>query len=116
MISKHLYTNQQLNIIELKDNVDKFFVAFSLSALISVSKILANSATLPILNQQKLGEIQIPIPKFEEQNLIVNNLRNIVNKHISIVSKISYSLELLKEKRTAIISAAINGELNSVLS
>jgi len=109
------YTNQQLNIIELKDNVNKFFIAFSLSALINVSKMLANSATLPILNQQKLGDIQIPIPKLEEQNLLVEHLETICDNHANVVFKISNSIELLKEKRTAIISAAVNGELNASL-
>lgn len=110
------YTNQQLNIIELKDNVNKFFIAFSLSAFINVSKMIANSATLPILNQQKLGDIQIPIPKLEEQNLLVEHLEKICDNHSNVVSKISNSIELLKEKRTAIISAAVNGELNASLS
>lgn len=110
------YTNQQLNIIELKDNVNKFFIAFSLSAFINVSKIIANSATLPILNQQKLGDIQIPIPKLEEQNLLVEYLEKICDNHSNVVSKILNSIELLKEKRTSIISAAVNGELNTSLS
>lgn len=109
------YTNQQLNIIELKAYVNKFFIAFSLSAFINVSKMLANSATLPILNQQKLGDIQIPIPKLEEQNLLVEHLEKICDNHSNVVSKISNSIELLKEKRTAIISAAVNGELNASL-
>lgn len=106
------YTNQQLNIIELKDNVNKFFIGLSLSASINVSKMLANSATLPILNQQKLGDIQIPIPKIEEQNLIVKHLEKICDNHFNVVSKISNSIDLLNEKRRAMISAAINGELN----
>ncbi|MDI9311912.1 MAG: restriction endonuclease subunit S [Limnohabitans sp.] len=108
----NFYTNQQINIIELNNDINKMFVAYSLSATIKVSKMLANSATLPILNQQKLGDIQIPIPDLNEQILVVEHLENIYFNHFNIVNKISTSIELLKEKRTSIISAAINGEIN----
>jgi len=107
----NFYTNQQINIIELNNDINKMFVAYSLSAKINVSKMLANSATLPILNQQKLGDIQIPIPDLNEQILVVEHLENIYLNHFNTVNKISISIELLKEKRTAIISAAINGEI-----
>ncbi|ABQ05721.1 restriction endonuclease subunit S [Flavobacterium johnsoniae] len=108
----NFYTNQQINIIELNNDINKMFVAYSLSATIKISKMLANSATLPILNQQKLGDIQIPIPDLNEQILVVERLENIYFNHFNIANKISTSIELLKEKRTAIISATINGEIN----
>lgn len=106
------YTNQQINIIELKSEFDKTFIGLSLSSLIEFSKVYANAATLPILNQQKLGEIQIPIPSLNEQTEISDNLNKYMSSHLALISKINNSIDLLKEKRTAIISAAINGEIN----
>lgn len=106
------YTNQQLNIIELKQEFDKMFIGLSLSSLIEFSKIYANSATLPILNQQKLGEIQIAVPSLNEQIEISDFLKKYMINHSTLNTKINNSIDLLKEKRTGIISAAINGEIN----
>ena len=77
------YTNQQINIIELKSEFDKTFIGLSLSSLIEFSKVYANAATLPILNQQKLGEIQIPIPSLNEQTEISDNLNKYMSSHLA---------------------------------
>lgn len=106
------YTNQQINILEINKDNSNEYIGLLLSSNIEYVKSLANSATLPILNQQKLGEIKFYLPELPEQEQIVKYLQSIISDNHKIVSKINNSIELLKEKRTAIISAAINGEIN----
>lgn len=105
------YTNQQINILEINKDNSNEYIGLLLSSNIEYVKSLANSATLPILNQQKLGEIKFYLPELEEQEQIVKYLQIIISDNHKIVTKIKNSIDLLKEKRTAIISAAINGEI-----
>ncbi|MDN3605853.1 restriction endonuclease subunit S [Kaistella yonginensis] len=61
---------------------------------------------------ENIKNFVIPIPSYEEQLVICNDIDNTLAEFNSILNKTTYSIKLLKEKRTAIISAAINGELN----
>lgn len=70
------------------------------------------AAAQPGLSVDVIKNLQIPFPIYSEQKLISQNLVEIDNKNNHLISKINNSIDLLKEKRTAIISAAINGEIN----
>ena len=59
-----------------------------------------------------IKNINIPQIPYSEQQLIANELDRKVYKIEQLKNKLYNSIHLLKEKRTAIISAAINGELN----
>lgn len=108
--NEKFYTNQQINIIELKKDVNKYFIGYFLSAWIDAIRLLANTATLPILNQQRLGDIAISLPHIEEQNSIVEYLERRDEQHSTLLSKITKSISLLKEKRVKIIAANINDD------
>ncbi|WP_313375862.1 restriction endonuclease subunit S [Chishuiella sp.] len=70
------------------------------------------AAAQPGLSVDVIKNLEIPFPIYSEQKLISQNLVEIDNKNNHLISKINNSIDLLKEKRTAIISAAINGEIN----
>lgn len=61
---------------------------------------------------ENIKNFVIPIPSYNEQIEISNHIDTILDKFNIILSKTNNSIDLLKEKRTAIISAAINGEIN----
>lgn len=70
----------------------------------------------PKLTSENLMNIPIIVPPLDEQKIIAELLDKILFEHNNISNKITDSVELLKEKRTAIISAAVNGELNARIS
>lgn len=61
---------------------------------------------------ENIKNFVIPIPSYNEQIEINNHIDTILDKFNIILYKTNNSIDLLKEKRTAIISAAINGEIN----
>lgn len=66
----------------------------------------------PKLTSENLMNIEIIVPPNNEQDSISIYLQELNNKFDIMFEKINNSIDLLKEKRTAIISAAINGEIN----
>ncbi|OWP86717.1 hypothetical protein BWK60_07410 [Flavobacterium covae] len=65
----------------------------------------------PKLTSEALLNIPIIVPPDREQKLIADFLNKVSFEHNKLSNKILTSIELLKEKRTTIISAAINGEI-----
>jgi len=55
--------------------------------------------------------IHIPVISLDEQQSIVDFLDKALGKNEELSVKLQYSINILKEKRTAMISAAINGEI-----
>lgn len=74
------------------------------------------AAAQPGLSVDVIKNLFIVFPPINEQHSISNHLLEVDKKNGLAVKKITDSINLLKEKRTAIISAAVNGELNANLS
>jgi len=75
--------------------------------------ILSNSTTgLANLNGTMVGQILVPIPTLNEQSAIVMFLDRETSKIDSLISEQEKLIELLKEKRQAIISHAVTKGLN----
>lgn len=108
---KECASNQQINAIIIDDKNTSFFIAFFLKNNIESIRILANTATLPILNQTQTNEITVPYPPLTEQQAIVAYLDEqtaLVDKAIVLeVQKI----EKLKEYRQSLISAVVTGKI-----
>lgn len=73
---------------------------------------LANPGAVPSINESQLRDIVVPLPPEEEQRTIglyLANSNRVLNK---TVDKISKAVSLLKEYRTALISAAVTGKID----
>jgi type I restriction enzyme S subunit len=73
------------------------------------------AAAQPGLSVDVIKNLFIVFPPINEQHLISNYLLELDKRNGLAVKKITDSIDLLKEKRAAIISAAVNGELNASL-
>jgi len=67
--------------------------------------------------QQTLGlgtisNLQIPVPPFEEQRQIVNYFDSVFPLLDSLMDEVVKSIDLLKERRSALIAAAITGQID----
>jgi type I restriction enzyme S subunit len=57
-------------------------------------------------------EFRFPSPPFPEQNEIAEFVQKTLIKFDNLVSKALYSIELMKERKTALISAAVTGKID----
>ncbi len=104
-------TNQQINVIAPLNSVRWDYLLYVLQGYERVFRAHANSATLPILNQERLGAIRIPVPPPNEQDEIVNKLNESRAAYAEIDRSLSDSISLLKERRAALITAAVTGQI-----
>jgi type I restriction enzyme, S subunit len=103
--------NQQVNALTLRENSDCAFIAALLWSKADFLRDSANSATLPILNQQRMGEIPIALPPLDEQRAIVAHIATETAKLDALRASAERTIRLLKERRSALISAAVTGKI-----
>ncbi|PKG86297.1 restriction endonuclease subunit S [Colwellia sp. 75C3] len=94
---------------ELKENSKFIYYIFAAG---EAYKGLGKFGTQLNLNTETVGGIKIGIPKIEEQNKIVHFLDNETEKIDTLIAKQKKLIELLKEKRQAVISHAVTRGLN----
>ena len=91
------------------------FVAFSLLAdyILNAQLILKSSrAAQPHLNKEELGTVLVTLPTKIEQNSIVNFLDRETARIDGIIAKQTRMMELLREKRSVLITQAVTKGLN----
>lgn len=103
--------NQQINVITPLASVHWNYLLYVLQGYEHVFRAHANSATLPILNQERLGGIQVPVPPAAEQIEIVTRLDDSRAAYAEVNRSLRDSISLLKERRAALISAAVTGQI-----
>ena len=64
------------------------------------------------LNCEIIGSIKIPLPPIDEQVAIVDMLDSLLIKLNNTDSLAVEQIELLQERRTALISAAVTGKID----
>lgn len=104
--------NQQINMITPNKKTIAEFITFSLSAQHEQMKQLSNASTIGIMNQEKTKSIQIAQPPLAEQIEIVKYLNIALERFKLLESKATKQVDLLKERKTALISAAVTGKID----
>ena len=69
-------------------------------------------AKMPRANWDFIGNCIVPVPPLEEQKQIVAFLDKETTKINTLIEKCETAIELLKERRTALISAAVTGKID----
>ncbi len=64
------------------------------------------------LSQANIKKLLLTRPPYDEQKLIVGSLKVSLERYQNIISETQHSVELLKEHRTALISAAVTGKID----
>ncbi len=106
--------NQHVCIIRLKDERQREFVAMAMKAFLIKSQIDAcqNGAAREGLNFEQIGQLRLALPSEGEQQAISSFLDMETSKIDGLVSEQRRLIELLKEKRQAVISHAVAKGLN----
>jgi type I restriction enzyme S subunit len=104
--------NQQINAVIPNERIDGYFLAYSLLVKAEVMRFLSNASTIGIMNQEKTKDIWIAVPPIPEQTVIAAFLDRETAKIDELVGEQRRLIELLKEKRQAVISHAVTKGLN----
>lgn len=70
------------------------------------------STNLASISSSNLMELVVPLPREEEQHLILAELDRQVTKVKALVTMTERSIALLKERRSALITAAVTGQID----
>ena len=73
---------------------------------------IVNPGTVPSINERQVSSISIPVPSLPEQFLIVNRLRKALSDLDDLSSRAAKCVNLLKERRSAIITLAVTGQID----
>ena len=105
-------SNQQINAIIFNSTVLPEYGAYYLLAGKEYIKSQSNAATLPILNQSTMGELQIVVPNIEEQKNIVG----FINKKVSVIKEGIENLQIqisdLKSYNSSIITEEVTCKID----
>jgi len=112
-LEKPASSNQQITAITPNPKkASGKFLSYQFKRLEHVLRGIAPSTTLPIMDQQEVGYLPCALPTLEEQNLIVEYLDRETERIDTLIAKKERQIELLQEKRTALISRAVTKGLD----
>jgi restriction endonuclease S subunit len=69
-------------------------------------------ATIQNVSAEKYANLAVPVPSFDEQEEVVVFLDSETARIDALIEKVEKSIELLREYRTALISAAVTGKID----
>jgi type I restriction enzyme S subunit len=109
---KEVTTNQQINSIKYNN---KILARYGLYQIVVSEKEhikYANTNVVSILNAENQSQICFPVPPLSEQQSITDFLDRETGRMDTLIGKNQKLIELLKEKRTVLISRAVTKGLN----
>lgn len=93
--------------------VNSEFAYFYLSSLTNdLRERIKQGSGQPNLNTDIVKNINVPVPPKEEVEAIVNHIHKLRNKYSKLIIKSESAILLMKERRTALISAAVTGKID----
>ena len=110
IVDENVSTNQQITAATFLGDHRYFYFATC-----AARAELENSATgnvLKILNTERLGETKYPSPPLTEQKAIAIYLDGETAKLDTLMTEACTAITLLQERRTALISAAVTGQID----
>lgn len=94
------------------DSVNNEYLLYVLDAMKQELERLSMGSTIPTIGLPHIKDLAMPLPALEEQCAIVGYLHDHL-AHIDVVlDRSRESIDLLKEYRTALISAAVTGQID----
>lgn len=98
-------------IVPLRGRLIASFLHLALRAAYDVLRNLAQGGQQANLNTEQLSAFRIPVPSIPEQEAIATAVRDRGRALVRASRKLQRSIDLLTEKRQALITAAVTGEL-----
>lgn len=108
--NKSCFSNQQINAIIPKPSYNGKFLAYYLTAIREAIRNSANSATLPILNQDATKRLPVVIMPLNEQDSIVDAIEKEIAPITDSIKICERTISLLQERKQIIINEVVTGK------
>ncbi len=104
--------NQQMTCLVTGPRIVPRFLSWQLFARRDEIRAIAPFTTLPIINNEFIRSLSLIVPPIAKQAEIVGLLDDETTKMQALVDCIERQITLLKERRQALITAAVTGQLD----
>ena len=117
-----IFTNK-VNIVNNKSFIDPNLMGWSLNERSKPEYValmlklrglsdIADVSTVPQINNKHIEPMKFPLPPMKEQIDIIHYTQNKTQKIDTLTDKAQQAIDLLKERKTALISAAVTGKID----
>lgn len=113
-LTERMITSVDVCILKPKDNIDRRYLVYILSydGYLQEADFLARGGTRQRISRTQLGNINILLPPTDQQKSIANFLDQKTAEIDGLIADKEKLIELLQEKRQAIITEAVTKGLN----
>ena len=109
-------TSPAYDILRPQDGVESFFYHHLFRCGVATTEVRARSYGIMDMRLRlyfdRLGDMYVPFPPLEEQRAIVAHISRATAKLDAVRAATERTIALLKERRSALIAAAVTGQLN----
>ena len=101
-------------IVKTSSDFDPRYIVYQLStsAYLSFIEVVARGGTRDRISRSMLGNIELAAPSVVEQRAIADFLEIETGKLDTLTAEAQHAIDLLQERRTALISAAVTGKID----
>lgn len=105
---------QDVCLIRYRESISPEFLLHFLksSAVRSQLNLAMVGSTFKRVNVEQVRRLSMTLPPLTEQRSIVTHLRQILPTHDTLVVRATATIDLLQERRAALISAAVTGKID----
>jgi type I restriction enzyme S subunit len=96
----------------IKLNPEFLLFALMASSIQESIRSQTSSTAIPMISQEQIGNYFLTVPDTKEQVMIVEYLKKMIRSLENQFELAQRMVELLKERRTALISAAVTGKID----
>jgi len=106
--------NPRLIRLRLKKHLQPKFIRDVLKSQVTFEQfnMFSRGGTMDVINIGTLAEVWLPIPPQEEQKRISDWLESTISKFDNLTNEAQSQIDLLHERRSALISAAVTGKID----
>ncbi|MEN8400893.1 restriction endonuclease subunit S [Acinetobacter towneri] len=95
-----------------EDLIDRDFLVFQIHCMNQELTQIANANVQPFLNMTNIKNLRISLPSLDEQKSIISLLKSKLDSFDRLIAKAESAIQLMQERRTALISAAVTGKID----
>lgn len=88
------------------------FLLITSDGVISELSLESKGSTMENLNTETLGRVRLPVPPESEQINILDYVHKVSGKYEALIGQAISAIQLMQERRTALISAAVTGKID----
>ena len=88
------------------------YLLITSDGLIAELSLESKGSTMDNLNTETLGKVRTPVPPINEQLEILEYVEKVSGKFKKLIENAESAIQLMQERRTALISAAVTGKID----